>query len=467
MSPRRCIAACALPAALLLSSGLPARGADWSSVRGIGMGRTAAAAGRGLEAVGINPALLATEHEATVTVGIAPVSVHFGSDILTVGSYNRYFTGVGTDTGTVAYYLTDADKASILEQFGDAPTGMTYADADAGLLGLSFHLGDAGSFALTVSERAAAFADIPRDYAEFLFFGNPPGSAFDFSATDLKASWLREYGLTYARSLPAPEFLTELYAGATLKLVSGFGYAEVLGFTTTLATDDAGVLSGDVHFRARTAGAKILNDGLGPHLEPFPKASGSGVGADLGVSGVVDGWLTVALSVTDIGSVAWSGDVEERSADTSYVIDNPLDEGQRDFIENSLTGEVRKGEAFQTSLPTTLRVGAAMAVHTLAAGGDFPGELVVAAEYQQGFANVPGATTTPRGALGAEYRPIPALPLRAGVSVGGYDGLAFALGFGLHAGPLEFDVATSNVTSLFAGDDMAHGSAAVGLRMRF
>lgn len=457
--------AAGLAAAVLLLPPVSGAG-DWSSIRGVGMGRTAASTARGLEGIGINPALLAADDASSFAISVAPVAFHFGSDILTVGTYNRYFTGVETDTGTAAYYLTEADKADILGRFGGDPTGLTAVDVDAGVFGAALHLGDAGSIAFSITERASAFADIPSDYARFLFYGNPPSSAFDFSATDVKASWVREYGVTYARSLPVPEFLTGLRVGVTLKAISGFGYAEVVGFNTTLATDEAGVLSGDVDFRARFAGAKILEDGLGPHLSMFPPAAGSGFGGDVGIAATVGPAFVLGIAVSDIGSVGWNVDVEERVADTSYVIDNPLEEGQREFIENTLTGTVRKGEAFRSPLPTTLRVGAAIAVHT-AAGESFPGELLVAAEYAQGFQNVPGATTRPRFSLGAEYRPVAWLPIRTGLTAGGYDGFAVALGIGFVAGPVALDVATGNFTSLFAGDEMSHGSVALGLGMRF
>ena len=44
-------------------------------------------------------------------------------------------------------------------------------------------------------------------------------------------------------------------------------------------------------------------------------------------------------------------------------VTDPLDEAQRDSIENAVRGEIMPGEAFTTTLPTTFRVGAAVELH--------------------------------------------------------------------------------------------------------
>ncbi len=63
-----------------------------------------------------------------------------------------------------------------------------------------------GAVALTVTERVASTATIPQEYAEFLFYGNTPGSTYDFSETHIAGSWTREYGLTLQCHLPGLRF---------------------------------------------------------------------------------------------------------------------------------------------------------------------------------------------------------------------------------------------------------------------
>lgn len=88
-----------------------------TNVRGIGMGYTAVATSRGLDAVGINPANLAYPDVGSVTISLIPFGVHVGSDFLTLGLYNEYFTGVNTDSGRVGRYLGETDKQRILSAF--------------------------------------------------------------------------------------------------------------------------------------------------------------------------------------------------------------------------------------------------------------------------------------------------------------------------------------------------------------
>jgi hypothetical protein len=65
-----------------------------------------------------------------------------------------------------------------------------------------------------------------------------------------------------------------------------------------------------------------------------------------------------------------------------------------------------------------------------------------------------------------EYRPWEFLPLRTGLSFGGTDGVNVAFGLGLHTGVFDFDLATENLGWLFMPNSAAHGSLAVGMRIK-
>jgi hypothetical protein len=163
--------------------------------------------------------------------------------------------------------------------------------------------------------------------------------------------------------------------------------------------------------------------------------------------------------------VNWSKELEEMRADSTLVVDSPLDADQRDAVEDAVKGRRNPGTPFTTSLPATLRVGVALAVHELPAFGAMPGELLVGLDYNQGLTELPGTTMTPRVSVGLEYKPQGWVMVRSGVSVGGMDNFNVALGLGIHVGPFGFDIASENTGWLFAPKSFSHGSLAVGMQI--
>lgn len=447
-----------LPRGQLLAGGGPL------NVRGMGMARTAAASAVSLDAVGVNPARLAVDDGATVSIGILPFSGHVGADFMTFGMYTEYFTGVDTDSGRVGRYLSESDKRRILGAF-DGDTGTLQGDAGVSPFGVSVRVPDLGVAAFTVNERAAGFATIPRGYLEFLFYGNTPGSLYTFSGSTMAAAWTREYALSFGMTLPTPDFLVSLSVGATMKLVHGYGYIDLVRSNTTLATSDVGALNGTIDVFGRSSATDALR-GTAPHTL-FPAPAGSGVGVDIGVAGEVGDAVALGLSVTDIGSIHWSRNLEEFVTSSTIHLDDPLQDAQRDSVERAVRGEKRMGGAFTTLLPTTLRFGVGVLVHKLPfAQETFPGELLLSCDYHQGFATVPGATTSPRFSLGIEYIPLPFLPIRTGISFGGNESVLVAVGLGIDVGFGVVDLAAQDITWVVAPRSSSTASAALGFRFR-
>ncbi len=441
-----------------------AEAGERTSIQGIGMGRTSVASGLGIDAVGINPANLARPLDGMVSIALSPVAVSLGSDFLSYDLYTRYFTGVATDSGRIGHSLTDFDKREILNAFPGSE-GHAVADVEARPLGIAVSLGDLGTVALTMTDRVAAVVTIPSSYVEFLFYGNPPGSAYDFSQSSGVGFWTREYALSYGMNLPSPVFLRSLSAGASLKLVSGFGYYELEHFKSTLTTSSYGVLDGTIDLLARGAGLDPSGNSS-TRVSPFPDAAGRGFGLDLGVAGELTDFLRFGLSVTDIGSMTWDANVRQTRATGNIHLDNPLDPAQRDSVENAMKGTTEQGSAFSTTLPTTLRLGVAVELHKVRGLKKLiKGELLVAADYNQGLAGTFGSSTNPRLSLGMEYKPWSFFPLRAGVSFGGIEaGVNVALGVGFHFGVFDLDLASENVEWIFSPSTTAHGSMAMGMR---
>jgi hypothetical protein len=441
-------------------------GGERTNVQGMGMARTFVASSRGLDAVGINPANLAVPDEGTVSLSLIRFGVHVGNDFLNYGMYKDYFTGVETDSGRVGRFLTDADKQNVLKSFPDG-VGRIASQIEVRPVGLAVQLGDFGTVALSVTECVMINGMVPRDYAAFLLYGNTPGSVYDFSSTSAYATWMREYALSFGTALPCPAFLNSLSVGASVKLIHGLGYFGIQRFNTRLETGADGILNGKIDVLGRLAGMESFRGTDNAGFQMFPAPAGTGFGFDLGVASDVSDYMRVGMAVTDIGSVEWTRGVEEMYAVAAIRMDDPLSGAQRDSIEEAVHGETRPGENFSSELPTTFRAGVALELHRVPALKSFlVGEWTLACDYNLGLVDGAGTARLGRFSTGLEFRPWGFLPLRTGVSFGGTDGFTFALGFGLHSGVFDLDFASEHLNFLLKEESLAHGSVAIGMRIR-
>jgi len=446
-----------LPVILLLAAA--AHGGDQTNVRGLGMARATTASSRGLDAVGINPANLAVPDDASVEFSLIPVGIGVGSDFLTYGLYNKFFTGVDSPTGRVARNLSAADKQELLDAFPGG-IGRIAGGAEVRPVGLAIRFGRFATFALTATDRISASAAIPSSYAKFLLDGVTPGSSYDFGGAGGSASWTREYALSAGVTLPRLRLLDSWAAGVSVKVVHGFAYAALTRDNTWLRAGSDGVLDASIDMTGVSAHADFAGS-------PFPAPAGTGIGLDLGLTAEVNEVLRAGLSVTDIGSIAWNRNVQGITGGGSMHMDNPMDSSQRDSLEHAVTGNTAAGSPFTTSLPTMLRMGLQVEVDRIPWVRKFMfGELSAALDYTQPCADAPGYGKTGRVAAGLEYRPWNFLPLRTGVGFGGPDRFDFALGFGLKLWVLQLDVASDNVGWLLSHDSFSRGSLGVALTLK-
>jgi len=420
------------------------------------MGKTYAAVSQGLEAAGLNPANLALD-EHWLTIGVAPVGFHAGGDVFSYDVYTNFFSGVESPTGFEGRYLAEAEKTQIMSRFEGQDFGESFADFGARLLGISVRLPYTGVLAFTVTDYAGASLKFPQDLAEFVLYGNPLGSVYDFHDTDLSAEWIRAYTLSFGAKIADVGVFDWLAVGAGVKLVHGYAFYEILHSDSHLETSEYGVLTGDVDFLARTAESSTLK---ATGFDVFPVPAGQGFGFDLGLSAGLTSDLSLGTSLTDVGSVLWTANTEEVYSDTMLVIDNPLDPDQQKAILNAVKGDSRRDVGpFSTRLPTKVRVGLALETN-------LPGGLVLGFDYVQALHEGPGASTNPRFSFGAEYIMLPFLPLRAGIATGGAQETAVAAGLGLHAGPLAIDLATDNIGWIVAPSTTSYGSFSVSAALR-
>ena len=449
---------------------------DRLGMRSMGMGRAAVAASRGIDAIGVNPANIAIQDVGHFNLSLIQSSFRVSTELFTYDIYQKYFTGKDSvdaqgKKSRVQYPLTDQDKADIRSQLPDNPvTRMNLELMDAGF---SLETSVLGGIGFAIIEHAGIRMDFSRDYFEFFLQGLPSSTTYTFNGTSFEAWWYREYNFSYGRKLPVSiPFLKNLYVGAGVKLIQGFGIFETTKNNASIenksALNDTSTASiiGKFDFAGERAGVDFFNnDSTTISPKPFPTPVGRGTGFDIGVSAEFFNGLRMGISVTDIGKITWDKNIIQTTGGGQITFTG-YTAAIQDSVKHILKGKNSPGEGFSTSLPTIVHVGVTAQSDELPFLRFLPGRLLLAAEYAQGLNESLGNTTKPRVSLGAEYRIIPLLPLRSGLLVGGGDQLRWAFGFGFDFRYLSLDFATDNFGMFFTPKSFQVFSISMGLRIR-
>jgi hypothetical protein len=489
--------------ATLIAGTISYAGGERANVAGLSMARTYVSS-RGLEAVGTNPANLVLPHRGkgvqytlstpasqgdssaqsqdkqqydgrwetppglTFTI-VPPIGLSVGSDFVNYDIYKQYFEGVDDGTGNrIGKYLSDEDKNRIMDVF---PNGLaeTHSDVDVRLLGITIHNDHIGDLAFTITDRVSMNLDLPKDYVRFAFFGlDSLGSYYDISGTNVRAWYIRDYAISYARRFPDVHFIKDFAAGITLKIVQGYGVAITDKFNGTFGNmlpDGTHVLYGTFDSRIMHANTPDINQDS-VKITPFPSPAGKGFGFDIGFIGELARNIRVGFSITDIGSINWTENTKQTYANTSFISTNPGDTIENQRIKDGFEGKDTTADMFSTTLPTVMRVGAAFQADALPFLSFLPGEMLIMAQYEQGFNLSPGNTTRARFSLGTELRPLSWFPLRTGISIGGVDRFNWAAGFGFDFSVFNLNVGTENLNILFSPKSFNQLSAGVQMIWR-
>ena len=457
-------------------------GNDRVSGRTIGMARTYTASSRGLDALGLNPANLALDDRgSTVTFEVFPFGFRAGSDFINYQVYQDYFTGrdsldlngqpVNDDKGKTIRVadkkLSQTDKDAILGLF---PGGIAHTQFNFDITEFGFTVQSAaiGGIGFSVSERFGINFDMPEGYIKMLLDGFPEeGATYSLDNTAVTASWLREFNLSYARVLPFElKWVKNISVGLGIKYIQGFGYFgtdHYLGKIQTVVTHDgtaiAGIpLSGDFDFLQYQSRIPDSN-----YVSNIMKPAGKGLGFDFGLSAEMFQAFRVGVSITDIGKVTWEQNTKAIVGTGHFEVS---DFNNQDSVKNAFKGETRDTTSFTSSLPTAMHIGASLQLDKAAFISKFPGQLLIAADLHFGFNEEPGNTKTPRFALGAEYRPVNAIPIRTGISIGGRERFQWSFGLGINTPIWDLDFATESLALLTNPNSFRNGSFTLGMRFR-
>lgn len=425
-----------------------------TDARSLGLGKTHTATSEGIFSIGINPANLIFSEEGsldfTTALPLPSAGVRSGTDFLTYDDFQYYFGGIGGEDKI----LTEDDKVRINRLFENG--GLFYTHAGITLLSFSLNpSNEVGTFAFSVGDYGGGRFNFPEAIKDLSY---TEGKVYDFSDASVEAWWVRSFSFSYARQL---EFLSggmfeKFGFGLSLKYYQGFGYIATKDITTYLTTNANGTISGEANLLAYSA----LSDDFGivydfedvdrqSNLSIFPSPVGKGFGFDLGFSAQINDRWRVAASVTDIGQMTWNKNTARFVSEGDIIVTDITDEAQRDSVFDKIFGSGEPIDLFVTSLATAIRFGTAFLVSDDNEDG-FPGRLLVALDYNQGFNNLPGNSTNPRVSFGAEWRPWKSFPnIRTGVEMGGTEKLNWTYGMGFDFGFLEIHLATNAMQNLF------------------
>jgi hypothetical protein len=452
-----------------------------------GAGRTYAISSRGLDAVGLNPSLLALGTPRPFEITIAPISslgINAGPSLSQINSVSRGFDSLASQYIPPGSILSTGDsiRESMANLLGN--NGLS-SSIDVRVFGMSYYDPDLGGFALTWTMHAALEASIPNGLLNFIgvdaLSNIAEGYQLPAQTLDIQGIWYSEYTLSYGRTVmgtPSSGDL-QLLSGVGLKYVTGIAVIQMNPgiFSINEPFDSAGgAYVVGVNYQIRSAYPNEINFNKLPNtfsLNLLENASaGNGVGADIGFTlGNFDSthnapW-ELAISVSDIGSIRWNKNVSVRSADTT------LSPSTANVSQDSINAQLKAlggkvdttAGSFTTPLPTTLHIAGALDLSQIGIRMDGVA-LGAVAEYALGLTNTVGAPTNGRFGFALTLEdPGNVFSFHTALGFTMQDGtsdLTVAFGIGLSDRVL-FDVGTDGLFGLFSST--GHTDAVFGFKI--
>jgi hypothetical protein len=474
---RKSIISVILFSALLSRLGAQGNGSiGVTDARSLSMAKSFTASSFWIYAVGQNPANLYRDTlervDLILPIPLPNISATVGSNFLSIDQYNYYFgTKVTNPDGTTSgRILTAADKNNLKNLFADG--GTVISDVNLQLFSISIQPSEKfGALAFTISDRISGILTFPKDLINLGIDGNLPDKVYNFNDAQFKAWWLRKYAITYSRA-----FSRFVNFGFSLNVVHGFAYAGIDEIKSELKTEANNVISGQGNFLAHSVFSSAFNvkydfdntkKEKDPAFTPFPTPAGLGIGLDLGVNINVSSVTSFGISITDIGKIKWSNNVAVFSRNAPVYLDDLTDQAQVDTLVNRLTGKEsgRYEKYIFTQMATALHIGFAFRLDS--AFETFPGRMLVAIDYHQGFNDQPGNSKKPRFVLGIDWGLSKAFSVRTGWSVGGFDNFNWGFGFGLDLGLMDFNFGTSDFHYLLSPNKAKRITVAVDSKWKF
>ena len=427
------------------------------------------------QVIGINPANLGRVPNFRVAFTVGEVGAGIGSQSLTRTTFKHLLFDTGQAIGP-------AEKATLVTQLTGA--NVLNLNVDTNLFGLAITLPSGlGGLAVSSRQRVAAHLALNRNAADIVVNGqnadiirqyypvpntsgnptptnpNAPFISTVLDGTSIQAAVTNEFNVAYGVEI-IDKTGFHLSAGAGYRYIQGIGIADIRasGGSLTAYTSLSPVF--DVNYGALAANAANFNYQSGSGLRPV----GRGNGFDFGLAAEVGKVVRLGASVTDWGSMTWTGNVLQVSdqklqqvASTGVQNYGVLAEIARQFdVSNRSLFTYETARERTAELPAKLRLGGGVRISKL-----FEAGLDVTLPLNK----VAGNLTAPFVGLGLDVRPLSWLKLSSGVSGGAGYGKSLPLGLTLVTPIWEAGVSTRDVVGLFS-ENAPYASGAFGV-LRF
>lgn len=388
---------------MLIPSLVYAGGED--DARAVGMARAQVAITENTEAPLWNPAALgiASRNPGRFVVNFLSFGVRAGNNILSIPQYNKY-------NGTV---WDESDKRKIVKLFDGEDRLSASGDGVARALSVQYR-----QFAFDMSFVSAGHAEVPREVADFFLTDYVVGEETISPNGKLRGDMFLSTGLSAGLSLKKWIRVPwrELAGGITLRYYRGFQHAHSKELGAHIEESDS-----------------IISHGS---YDLVTAKGGNGFGADIGFLAEINEQWSVGLSAQNIiSTVSWTQGAERRVGEY-HVRSSGVIQLEDDWESSDSTVSTK---SFSSTLPAILRLGAGYRLNsTMLFAGDV-----------EAFLNSVSGKTTPRAAVGMEYRPQFLIAWRTGFSIGGDNrGFNWSGGVGFYTKRFRIDLATNNLEGL-------------------
>lgn len=455
---------------------------DRSNARGLGMSTACVVSSTGIEAYGINPAnyffrksepdininhtkyRLKNKIQKGLQISLANIGGGYGSD-KSLDFYTTYLNYLSIRRETFANRFLNLDsvfnfRTNVLP---DKNTQVNY-DFELKWLSAIYQTPNSGAINFTISDKVGLNTNVLNKDESFpipqIRYGT--GGSYDILNADLHlaeaiAWWIRKYSIGYAQQFQNKGIIKNVSVGFSASLVHGFG--NVIIYNSGIKMDTYGIrrdpqgnhidsVKGKQDFYSLQSLTGLFQDyidGAETHFNFFPRPAGKGFSFDAGFNIQIGDKIWIAASITELGFIKWdyntliNKDTNDFYYKDFYVLTE--DPTYNQFV-NDLDGLDTRftGINYMTDMPTKYRAGILFK----------PAETFsVELDWMKGLNNLPSNTTFDKVSIGAEYFVSNNIPLRTGVSFGGYEGLNFSLGGGYTYKNFTIDIASSNMNVIW------------------
>ena len=282
----------------------------------------------------------------------------------------------------------------------------------------------------------------------------------------MRLSLNREFHLGYGRKLFGQDSTFAVYAGVGFKYIQGIAMMNLTSNSSGYSLISAFSPGFDIDYGAVASGNPSAMAGQAQNF--FRSPVGQGYGLDFGVNVTLFKHLHLAASVTNIGSMTYTGNVYE-GEDTLLVKysaqglqDMNIANSVPELLEESGLFKLRGVEETTIKLPGTMRLGASLELGKIAQVG-----LDLVAPFNR---ELPGSVNGLAWGLGGEVRLAGGkVQLMAGVTGGGGYDIQMPLGinFVLGGGAYEVGIASRDAVTFFTQNSPTVSAAFGFARVRF